>query len=145
MRCHFTSYPSPAMQHHDLKKAKSRERNRTMLSKQHWSSGPAPILWIRNLEGKLGLAGFADLPDLPLYVFPDLVLGHDFVIEVIRIVNIRIFCEFPISVKRCFRRATQNWVCSLIQNPPTFSIKLCLVGSGLCRFPLLKAKPILET
>jgi hypothetical protein len=33
----------------------------------------------------------ADLPDLPLNVFPDLVSGHDFIIEVIRIVNISIF------------------------------------------------------
>jgi hypothetical protein len=41
----------------------------------------------------------ADLPNLPLYVFPDLVSGHGFIIEVIRIVNIIIFpilrCPVP--------------------------------------------------
>jgi hypothetical protein len=66
-------------------------KKRMLLSKTRRSPSPAPVLGIGNLEGKLSIATLADLPYLPLNVFPDLVSGHDFIIEVIRIVNISIF------------------------------------------------------
>jgi hypothetical protein len=77
-----------------------------VLSKHHRCPGPAPVLRIRNLEGKLSIATLADLPYLPLNVFPDLVSGHDFIIEVIRIVNIIIFpvgCHTQTYQARCDR------------------------------------------
>lgn len=87
----------------DFRKKKNRASS---LSNHHWSPGPASILGIGNLKSKMGLAGFADLPDLPLNVFPDLVSGHDFIIEVIRIVNIIIFpagCQVQSYQARCDR------------------------------------------